>query len=178
MKIRTYKRPDMKGLFDELNLTHFGGEVPDVRLDWSRRLTTTAGKCRFRRRSGVLTPTSISLSDKLFSSLDYDLDKITRTLTHEMVHAFLYHKYNERGHTLRFHRIMTEITGADINHRCHNYDSDGVKHFLGQCRRCEQTFRRRSRMPRGTLKHRHCGGAIVYIRSPSRTSALSMESEQ
>ena len=128
-------RPNIKDLFEFLNAEHFNGEVPDVPVVWNTRMTTTAGYCRYKKikkfggRGAVVSiePTKIDLSDKLFRNLGYDLGKIEETLVHEMVHAYLIHKYNEGGHTARFQRMMTDITGEHKNHRCHNYETNGLR---------------------------------------------------
>ena len=168
-------RPNIKAMFHRLNDAHFNGEIPDIPVVWNTRMTTTAGYCRYRRverYSRELEPYKIDLSDKLFRHLDYDLDKIRRTLTHEMVHAYLVHKYNEKGHTRRFQSMMTRITGEYKNHRCHNYDTVGirkkqVKKIHCECNRCGFTYQK-ARMPKyagvTTYTHRGCGGAITFTR--------------
>lgn len=165
-------RPNLQRMFGALNIEHFDGEIPDLPVSWSRRLTTTSGICSYRRESrGRLTPSSIRLSEKLFASLDYDLGKITRTLLHEMTHAYLLHKYDERGHTARFQAKMTEVTGEVRNHRCHDYDTASVKRTLpkkvrAECQRCGHVYFK-ARMPKhaaySTYTHRKCGGAIKFF---------------
>lgn len=124
-------RPDIKAMFHQLNDEHFNGEIPDMPVVWNTRMTTTAGYCRYKKTrsdwAGSLTPWKIDLSDKLFRNEGYDLTKIRRTLIHEMVHAFLIHKYNEKGHTARFQRMMCDITGEYKNHRCHSYNTEGLR---------------------------------------------------
>lgn len=159
-------RPNIKAMFHELNETHFGGEIPDIPVVWNTRMTTTAGYCRYKKDfySGEMRPWKIDLSDKLFRNEGYDHSKVERTLIHEMVHAFLVHKYNEGGHTARFQRMMTDITGERKNHRCHNYNTEGLrrkkKYFL-VCERCgsEHGMARRPKYP--TYKHRGCGGKMT-----------------
>ena len=131
-------RPNIKEMFVRLNDEHFGGEVPSIPVVWNTRMTTTAGYCRYRKFTpshpegswaarNRIEPYQIDLSDKLFRNEGYDLSKVERTLIHEMVHAYLIHKHNEKGHTARFQRMMTEITGEYKNHRCHNYNTDGLR---------------------------------------------------
>ncbi|GLB36558.1 putative sprT homologue [Lyophyllum shimeji] len=69
--------------FEELNRTVFKGGLPkDTKLNWSKRLLTTAGKARWHRsREGVQT-TEIELAEKI---LDCD-ERIRNTLSHEMCH--------------------------------------------------------------------------------------------
>jgi predicted SprT family Zn-dependent metalloprotease len=168
-------RPDIKSMFHRLNKEHFGGEIPDIPVVWNGRMTTTAGYCRYRQMTpmhpegilyvrGRIEPWKIDLSDKLFKSLGYDLQKIERTLIHEMVHAYLAHKYDEGGHTARFQRMMTQITGENINHRCHNYDISEVRRearYTLVCHRCghEHGMSRKPKHP--YYKHRKCGGKMT-----------------
>jgi len=123
--------PDIKKLFQELNKQHFNGVIKDIPVLWNTRMRTTAGICTYtRKRENFvlnLSPSKIELSSKLFANNNYDIDKIKRTLIHEMVHAFLVQEYNETGHTARFQKMMTEITGERKNHRCHNYNTEGLR---------------------------------------------------
>jgi predicted SprT family Zn-dependent metalloprotease len=171
-------RPDIKAMFHRLNNEHFNGEIPDIPVVWNTRMTTTAGYCRYKR-GGPLTgysryekniePYKIDLSDKLFRNLNYDLAKIERTLIHEMVHAFLVHKHNEKGHTARFQWMMTKITGEHKNHRCHNYDTTGLrrtqaKNVLWQCQGSCGAEGRKARMPKHGRFYscRSCGGRVKF----------------
>jgi len=173
-------RPNIKEMFIRLNEEHFNSEIPDIPVVWNGRMTTTAGYCRYKvsrsslvgRGARNLTPQKIDLSDKLFRNLDYDLAKVERTLLHEMVHAYLCHKYNEKGHTARFQRMMTNITGEYKNHRCHNYDTTGLKRKQAkkihcECNRCGFTYQK-VRMPKhaaySNYTHRGCGGVITFTR--------------
>ncbi len=172
-------RPNIKAMFHRLNDEHFNGEIPDIPVVWNTRMTTTAGYCRYKRsglaesfsRGGqTLEPYKIDLSDKLFRHLDFDLDKIERTLTHEMVHAYLVHKYNEKGHTRNFQNMMIRITGEYKNHRCHNYDTVGIrkpqeKKVKWTCSRCGFEGWK-ARMPRNSnriYKHNGCGGTVEFV---------------
>ena len=166
------EQPNLHRMFVKLNIEHFNCEVPAIKLRWNRRLTTTSGYCRYSRNGEELEPTEISLSDKLFSSLGYPIDKIENTLVHEMTHAYLVHKYNERGHTRRFQEIMTRITGVKKNHRCHSYDVSAVRQkrtIAVHCQVCGN-LGHRARMPRGyrqlgvTFTHKGCGGKITLRR--------------
>jgi predicted SprT family Zn-dependent metalloprotease len=173
-------RPNIKAMFHRLNDEHFNGEIPDIPVVWNTRMTTTAGYCRYKRSRVLalmgnrqeLAVTKIDLSDKLFRHLDFDEDKIESTLVHEMVHAYLVHKFNEKGHTRRFQNMMIRITGEHKNHRCHNYDTVGirkkqVKKIHCECNRCGFTYEK-ARMPKyagmTTYTHRGCGGAITFTR--------------
>ena len=170
-------RPNIKAMFHRLNDEHFNGEIPDIPVVWNTRMTTTAGYCRYQRSRVLalmgnrqeLTVTKIDLSVKLFRNLDYDLAKIERTLIHEMVHAYLVHKYNEKGHTPRFQRMMTNITGEYKNHRCHNYDTTGLrrtqaKNVHWQCQGPCGAEGRKARMPKAGRIYtcRTCRGRVKF----------------
>jgi len=173
-------RPNIKAMFVRLNDEYFNGEIPDLPVLWNTRMTTTAGYCRYRnagqvfselrkRRPVVLEPYQIDLSVQLFRNLDYDLAKIERTLVHEMVHAYLVHKYSEKGHTPRFQRMMTNITGEYKNHRCHNYNTSGLrrtqaKNVTWKCHGSCGAEGRKTRMPKAGRIYtcRTCGGRVRF----------------
>ncbi len=188
-------RPDIKAMFVKLNEEHFNGEIPDLPVVWNTRMTTTAGYCRYRSSIGVnsyksggalrlestLEPYQIALSVKLFRKLDYDIDKVERTLIHEMVHAYLVHKYNEKGHTARFQRMMRNITGEYKNHRCHSYNTEGLrrkepKNVVWRCSRCGFEGRK-ARMPRSGRKYIHrggCGGVVAFFDMRKNSSKIDI----
>ena len=163
-------KPNIKQMFHTLNAQHFGGVIKDIPVVWNTRMTTTAGMCRYRRLLGDCIPTKIELSDKLFRHLDFDFSKVERTLIHEMVHAYLLQEFNERGHTARFQNMMTEITGEYKNHRCHSYDTTGIKrkqkkNVKAVCQKCGFTYHK-ARMPKhaayANYTHRGCGGVVKF----------------
>jgi len=169
-------RPNIKAMFIRLNDEHFDGQIPDIPVVWNTRMTTTAGYCRYKNegmismRVSIIEPYKIDLSDKLFRNEGYDLAKIERTLIHEMVHAYLVHKYNEKGHTPRFQRMMTRITGEYKNHRCHNYNTAGLrrkqaKNVLWSCQGCGVEGRK-ARMPKAGRIYtcRSCGSRVTFTR--------------
>ena len=166
------ERPNLQRMFLKLNAKHFSFEIPPIPVVWNRRLTTTAGICRYcPTPSGGYAPKEITLSEKLFRSLGYPLDKVERTLIHEMTHAYLLHKYDEKGHTRRFQNVMTRITGENINHRCHTYDTSAVRMKRSiemHCTRCG-LLGTRARMPRShsstsVYRHSGCRGTVTLWR--------------
>lgn len=160
------KRVDIKKMFVELNNDHFGGIIKDIPVIWNDKLRTCAGQCHYTKSS--MTPTKITLSSKLFTK-NWDLKKIKRTLIHEMVHAYLIQEFNEPGHTQKFQDIMTDITGENINHRCHNYDVEELrnKKLVRYWCPCGLTTGERSRMPKKGLvyKARCCKGTVTFSRA-------------
>jgi len=170
-------RPDITAMFWKLNAEHFNYEIPEIPIVWNTRMTTTAGYCRYKRgRDRSIEPHQIDMSDKLFRHLDYNLEKIERTMIHEMVHAYLVHKYNEKGHTARFQRFMTRITGEYKNHRCHSYDTVGIKRkqekkVKWECSNCPAEGWK-VRMPKRPYGHicRACRGRVSFMDMSEETS--------
>ena len=165
-------KPNIQQMFEELNKKHFGGTIPSIPVVWNSRMTTTAGYCRYRGTRQNLRPFKIDLSEKLFRNLGFDIEKVKRTLIHEMVHAYLVFHYNEKGHTARFQSMMTEITGERKNHRCHDYDTTGLKRtqtkkIQAECQKCGFTFLK-ARMPKhaayANYTHKGCGGVSRFSR--------------
>ena len=166
-------RPNIKTMFAELNTLHFDNKIPsDLPVVWNNRMTTTAGYCRYKRVGWDMVPTKIDLSDKLFRTMDYDEEKIRRTLIHEMVHAYLAETRNITGHGWEFQSIMDKITGEYKNHRTHNYDVSKIerkqeKKILCRCDWCGYEYKK-VRMPKhaayATYTHRNCGGPIVFTK--------------
>ncbi|KAI0762579.1 SprT-like family-domain-containing protein [Fomes fomentarius] len=77
------RRAYADAVFKDLNNAVFGGGIPaETKLEWNKRLLTTAGRAHWHKsREGVHT-TSIQLAEKI---LDCD-ERIRNTLSHEMCH--------------------------------------------------------------------------------------------
>ncbi len=165
-------RPNIVQMFHDLNALHFNGEIPNIPVVWNSRLTTTAGRCHLRADGPgrtALRPTKIDLAGRVFEVNEWDEAKVKRTLIHEMVHAFLIHKHDEKGHTARFHRMMTRITGEKKNHRCHSYKVARVRNVGWMCPQCK-TKGMRTKMPPSWKTYTHtCGTKVKFfdLRKPS-----------
>ncbi len=171
--------PDIEAMFARLNNEHFNNEIPNIPVVWNNRMTTTAGYCRYRKFTpshpegswaarNRIEPYKIDLSVQLFRNENFDIEKIERTLVHEMVHAYLIHKYSEKGHTPRFQRMMTRITGEYKNHRCHSYNTEGLrrkqaKNVMWHCGGCGAEGRK-VRMPKANRVYscRTCKGRVTF----------------
>jgi len=164
---------DINAMFDEFNQTYFGGEIPKIPVLWNNRLRTTGGRCHYRwvtRINRKVEPYKIDLSNRLFENNDWDIDKVKRTLIHEMTHAYCVEKYGERGHGYWFQRTMTLITGELKNHRCHNYDTSGLKeerNIEAVCPCCNIVLAANARMPAKGRQyiHRDCGNTLIFRRA-------------
>jgi hypothetical protein len=54
-----------QALFDDLNATVFSNELPAVKLVWSKRLLTTAGRAKWHRSRAGVDTTEIELATKV-----------------------------------------------------------------------------------------------------------------
>jgi len=162
---------DLNKLFDDINREHFDGKISKIPCHWNKRMTTTAGRIFFKRTpftGRAHNPTHIELSYKLFKNNNMDLSKITRTMQHEMTHAYLIEYFSERGHSPNFQGIMTRITGESINHRCHSYDTVGIKKTQKRKWKytcpCGQTVGYRARKPKAgaTYSANCCKGVVKF----------------
>ena len=161
-RLRLSKNEMLLELYRKINIRHFDERLPPIKIEWSTRMTTCAGKVHIVRENGVLHPTKISMSYKLFESLNWDMAKIENTLTHEMVHVWRVIIFEDRFHSQGFQDKMTEITGKNINHRCHKYDTSRVTNHKWQftCQKCGFIITK-ARKPRGLgYKHKKCGGSL------------------
>jgi len=161
---------NLNELFDDINAEHFEGKISKIPCHWNKRMTTTAGRVFYKMNpfKGAHNPTHIELSYKLFKNNNMDLKKITRTMQHEMTHAYLIEHFGERGHTKRFQSIMTRITGENINHRCHSYNTMGIKKRQEKTWKyvcaCGQTVGYRARKPKSgaTYRAKCCKGVVTF----------------
>ena len=164
-------KPDINKLFDEINSKYFDSKISKIPCHWNDKMTTTAGRVFYRRNTfskKAERPNRIELSCKLFENNNMDINKITRTMQHEMTHAYLIEHFGEDGHTENFQMLMTRITGENINHRCHSYDVSGIKKRQARTWKyvcpCGQTVGYRARKPKGgaTYRSKCCGGKVTF----------------
>ncbi len=91
-------------LFDKINQTHFGGEVPLCRIKWSDRIGTGKNYHRFADftvfQDKQFLPV-IRLSKNLLAHEPNH--RICEVLFHEMIHIWLWNNRKAWGHTPEFH---------------------------------------------------------------------------
>lgn len=164
----------------DLNSRYFRGVLPSIRIEWSRRLTSSAGM--FVSRTGprhllARVPDDhsrqrcIKLSAVLLqgNSPHQDHETLT-TLAHEMIHQWQYDILKRRpNHGLDFRRMMTRMNaeglGITIYHSL-GKEVAALAKFAWCCQHCGSIYRRqrRSIQPR-----RHSCGAC---RGPLRELAV------
>ncbi|KAI6134042.1 SprT-like family-domain-containing protein [Pisolithus thermaeus] len=146
-------------LFAELNHTVFGDGLPkDTKLEWNKRLLTTAGRARwYRSRDGIQT-TKIELATKI---LDCD-ERIRNTLSHEMCHlaCWVIDKNPREGHGQLFKSWADKITlrypGIQVSTR-HNYQ---IMHpYQWRCTLCSKVYGRYSK----SIKPEECMCGVCKV---------------
>ncbi|KAG2146512.1 SprT-like family-domain-containing protein [Suillus bovinus] len=134
-------------LFEELNSTIFNNGLPrETKLNWNKRLLTTAGRAKWHRsRDGVQT-TEIELATKI---LDCD-ERIRNTLSHEMCHlaSWIINSSPKEGHGQIFkawaNKVMVkhpeiEITVGNYERKTrHNYEISYP--FEWKCEKCSKVY--------------------------------------
>lgn len=132
-------------LFEELNSTIFDNGLPrETKLNWNKRLLTTAGRAKWHRsRDGVQT-TEIELAAKI---LDCD-ERIRNTLSHEMCHlaCWIINDSPKEGHGQAFkawaNKVMIKRPEIEITTR-HNYEISYP--FEWKCEKCSKVYGRYSK---------------------------------
>ncbi|KAG1834527.1 SprT-like family-domain-containing protein [Suillus variegatus] len=132
-------------LFEELNSTIFDNGLPrETKLNWNKRLLTTAGRAKWHKsRDGVQT-TEIELAAKI---LDCD-ERIRNTLSHEMCHlaSWIINGNPKEGHGQIFKawadKVMIKRPEIEITTR-HNYEISYP--FEWKCEKCSKIYGRYSK---------------------------------
>ncbi|TFK30675.1 hypothetical protein FA15DRAFT_651200 [Coprinopsis marcescibilis] len=148
-------------LFKELNGTVFNGGLPDdTKLNWNKRLLTTAGRAKWHRyivfsslflaylttrrsRDGVAS-SEIELAEKILTSFE----RIRNTLSHEMCHlaSWVIDKEIKEGHGRIWkawtRRVMSKYPNIEISTR-HDYEIDYP--FQWKCGKCAKIYGRFSK---------------------------------
>ena len=157
-------------LWADLNRRFFRSTLPPIRIEWSRRLTSSAGM--FISRLGP-RHSSTDMSDdpsvrrciKLSAVLlqgnrPHQDHEILTTLAHEMIHQWQYDILERRpNHGMDFRRMMTRMNeeglGITVYHSM-GKDVAALAKYAWRCQRCGSIYRRqrRSIQPR-----RHSCGA-------------------
>lgn len=133
---------DLAVLFDEINLRHFDGFLEAPELRWNSRLRTSAGRFIPGSRAFILQrPPCIEVASYLREE-ERALELIRDTLSHEMIHYWLWVRRKPYGHTDDFYAKMNIMGVSRYNPvprlRPHKY--------LYRCRHCRAEFRARRKL--------------------------------
>jgi predicted SprT family Zn-dependent metalloprotease len=136
---------ELQMLFALLNNEHFGGEIPAHRIAYNGRFSNLAGRITYK-------PPLIELSPKHF---ERHPEALRETLLHEMIHAWLFARGENPGHTARFKKKMDELGLQSIYHDLGAAAPrrESNRRFILRCDRCRLELLRKRRPP----GHVSCG---------------------
>ncbi len=140
---------DLQLLFARLNNEYFGGEIPTHRIAYNARFGNLAGRITYK-------PPLIELSPKHF---EQNFEALRDTLLHEMIHAWLYSRGENPGHTGAFKRKMREIGLDSIYHDLGSAQPrrESARRFILRCDHCRfETIRKRR--PPANVSCARCSG--------------------
>ncbi|EPS99604.1 hypothetical protein FOMPIDRAFT_99402 [Fomitopsis schrenkii] len=131
--------------FDEINRTVFDGGLPgDTKLEWNKRLLSTAGRAKWQRdREGVQT-TMIELAIKILTSEE----RIRNTLSHEMCHlaCWIISEKPTESHGSIFktwaRKVMEGRPDVEVTTK-HSYEIDYK--YQWKCEKCDKIYGRFSK---------------------------------
>jgi predicted SprT family Zn-dependent metalloprotease len=175
----------LQGHWADLNSRFFRGALPSIRIEWSRRLTSSAGM--FVSRMGPRGPFApvghdhsrqrcIKLSAVLLQRNGPHQDHETlTTLAHEMIHQWQYDILKRRpNHGVDFRRMMARMNEAGLGITIYHSlgkEVAALAKYAWRCQHCGSIYRRqrRSIQPR-----RHSCGAC---RGPLRELAVQRDKQ-
>ncbi|MDQ2907835.1 MAG: SprT-like domain-containing protein [Candidatus Eremiobacteraeota bacterium] len=130
---------ELQLLFAQFNNEWFSGEIPAHRIAYNARFGNLAGRITYK-------PPLIELSPKHFLRHP---EALRETLLHEMIHAWLYARGQNAGHTAAFKRKMRELGLQSIYHDLGSAvpRRENPKRFILRCDRCTMELLRKRKPP-------------------------------
>ncbi|GAC1313068.1 MAG: hypothetical protein NVS2B3_08660 [Vulcanimicrobiaceae bacterium] len=150
---------DLQLLFARLNGDHFGGEIPTHRIAYNARFSNLAGRITYK-------PPLIELSPKHFEAHP---EALRDTLLHEMIHAWLFARGENPGHTARFKAKMRALGLRSIFHDLGSAGPrrESTRRFILRCDACTAEILRKKRPP-ARVSCGRCGRRSYDPRFPLR----------
>ncbi|MEO6990920.1 MAG: SprT-like domain-containing protein [Candidatus Baltobacteraceae bacterium] len=126
-------------MFASLNNEFFGGEIPTHRIAYNARFSNLAGRITYK-------PPLIELSPKHFEQKP---EALRETLLHEMVHAWLYARGENPGHTATFKKKMRQLGLVSIYHDLGTAvpRRESPRRYILRCDRCTMELLRKRYPP-------------------------------
>lgn len=160
--------PDLTPLFHHLNHDFFDGAIPAIPIEWSRRLTRSAGVFWWKQAPSRPVRAGIRLSVPLLTRRSFaDVQAI---LAHECIHAWiaLCRQQPRHGHGPLFRaqceRINRQTQAFEVTlHHSFAAEVRQLAKYCWECTDCSQLYYRQ----RHTIdpeRHR-CGRCRGYLRS-------------
>lgn len=130
---------ELQLLFAQLNNECFGGEIPTHRIAYNARFSNLAGRITYK-------PPLIELSPKHFEKFP---EALRDTLLHEMIHAWLFARGENPGHTARFKSKMRALGLTSIFHDLGSATPrrESTKRFILRCDACTLEILRKKKPP-------------------------------
>ena len=143
---------ELQMLFAQYNFRYFDGEIPSFRIAYNARFSNLAGRITYK-------PPTIELSPK---HLKGKPDELRETLLHEMIHAWLFSRGDNPGHTAAFKKKMREIGLRSIYHDLGKAAplSESTKRYILRCEKCLMEVLRK-RKPSPNVVCARCRKALV-----------------
>jgi len=160
-ELEAYSKEFLKELSQNVFKNRFGEET---RLEWSNRLTRTAGKAHYSRHLDGSEESRIELSSKVVDRKD----RIRNTLSHELCHlaAWRFDGNRDGGHGVEWSRwadkVMKCYPHIKIT-RTHTYELDYP--FNWQCTSCGKKYGRWSKSISTADMVCACEGELMFISS-------------
>ncbi len=170
----------LRSLWQALNDSYFQGRLPAIAIQWSTRLTASAGlfMSRMGPRNVRVPPEErhgkgrvIRLSVPLLSGQSFEA--IRGTLAHEMIHQWQFDvKTCRPSHGREFQRIMDVMNAGGLGLAMYHTLTEEVEalaKFAWRCVRCGHAYHRQ-RNTLSTKRHR-CGRCLGLLREMALSSS-------
>jgi predicted SprT family Zn-dependent metalloprotease len=130
---------ELQLLFAQYNNEFFAGEIPAHRIAYNGRFGNLAGRITYK-------PPLIELSLRHFEKHP---EALRETLLHEMIHAWLFARGQNPGHTAVFKKKMRELGLTSIYHDLGSAlpRKESTRRFILRCDRCTMEVLRKRRPP-------------------------------
>lgn len=138
---------DLKTIYDELNEKYFYNELPnssEVKLEWSNRLTASAGNC-YKERKHIKLSTHYHIKYP---------EEVRNTLAHEMIHLKI------RGHGKEFKKELERLNNMGLPVRMFSKERAVIQKLRWEysCKNpnCDNHFFRTRRIPKNMANNIVC----------------------
>lgn len=139
-------------IFERINQKHFDGFLDAPALEFNSRLRTSAGRFVPGTRRALFSqqrPPLIEVAQYLVEEAD-SFALIEDTIAHEMIHYWLWVRYQPYGHTEAFYRKMKEMGVSRYN----QVPRQKPHKYIYRCPSCLIEFKARRKL--GPLACLHC----------------------
>lgn len=119
----------LKERFNQYNEKYFNGKVPEVKLEWNNRFTSTAGRCWY---NGEMEPYKIEISSKYVKMYPNEFKNI---MIHEMIHVL----YPEKEH-VKFKEVAKRLNEEFEELNITLYNKEHYWRYKYQCLSCGNSF--------------------------------------